>query len=150
MSFGKQAAQGAVWNYGTFLVSKGLLFVATLVLARTPVARRFRLVGMALLVITVLDIFREFGIGSALIYQQKNGVAAANLAFTMSAGIGLSLFALNWLLAPDAVQFFKTTGPEQAELVTNLLRVLGFSLLFALFGSTQDCSCRRRSTIAGA
>ncbi len=73
MSLGKQAAQGAAWNYAAFLVSKGLLFVATLILARLLTPEEFGLVGMALLVITVLEIFRDFGIGAALIYRQGEG-----------------------------------------------------------------------------
>ena len=59
MSLGRQAATGAVWNYAAFLVSKGLLFVATLVLARILSPAEFGLVGMALLVITLLDILRD-------------------------------------------------------------------------------------------
>ncbi|HKP54316.1 MAG TPA: lipopolysaccharide biosynthesis protein [Chloroflexia bacterium] len=140
MSLGKQAAQGAAWNYAAFLVSKGLLFVATLILARLLTPEEFGLVGMALLVITVLEIFRDFGIGAALIYRQgeEEREAAANVAFWLSASIGIALFTLNWFLAPVTVQFFKTGNPARAELMATLLRVLGFSLLFASLGSTHD------------
>jgi O-antigen/teichoic acid export membrane protein len=140
MSLGKQAAQGAAWNYAAFLVSKGLLFVATLILARILTPEEFGLVGIALLVITVLEIFRDFGIGASLIFRQgeEERHAAANVAFWLSAAIGVSLFALNWLLAPITVGFFKVGSSEQAELAATLLRVLGFSLLFASLGSTHD------------
>lgn len=140
MSLGRQAAQGAAWNYAAFLVSKGLVFVATLVLARLLSPEEFGLVGMALLVITVLEIFRDFGIGAALIYRQNEEErhAAANMAFWLSAGIGVTLFTLNWLLAPVVAGFFRTSSPEQSELMATLLRVLGFSLLFASLGSTHD------------
>src|SRR5215213_2090722 len=113
MSLGRQAAQGAIWNYSAFLVSKGLLFVATLVLARLLTPSEFGLVGMALLVITVLDIFRGFGIGSALIYRQQHSAAAANLAFFISSSVGVILFTANFLLAPLSASFFKTSGPEE-------------------------------------
>src|SRR5205814_3086977 len=106
MSLGRQAAQGAVWNYAAFLVSKGLLFVATLILARLLTPAQFGLVGMALLVILVLDIFRDFGIGAALIYHQGDEQKAANLTFIIATGIGLGLFAANWLFAPVVANFF--------------------------------------------
>jgi PST family polysaccharide transporter len=138
MSLGRQAASGAVWNYAAFLVSKGLLFIATLVLAHLLSPSEFGLVGMALLVITLLDILRDFGIGSALIYRQEKGAAAANLAFFFSAGIGLVLFGANFLLAPLAASFFKTAGPDEMATVAALLQVLGLSLLFASLGSTHD------------
>jgi len=138
MSLGKQVAQGAIWNYAAFLVSKGLLFVATLILAGILSPTEFGLVGMALLVITGLDILRDFGIGAAVIYRQRDGAAAANLAFYLSAAIGVLLCIGNWLLAPLFTQFFKTTDAHQAAQVTALVQVLGLSLLFAGVGSIQD------------
>ncbi|MEO8288309.1 MAG: lipopolysaccharide biosynthesis protein [Chloroflexota bacterium] len=138
MSLGRQAAQGAIWNYAAFLVSKGLLFVATLVLARLLTPAEFGLVGMALLVITLLDILRDFGMGSALIYRQRDGKAAANMAFFLSSGIGVILFTVNLLLAPVAATFFKTSGPDETASLTLLLQVLGLSLLFSSLGSAYD------------
>jgi PST family polysaccharide transporter len=138
MSLGRQAASGAAWNYAAFLLSKGLLFVATLVLARLLSPAEFGLVGMALLVIGLLDILRDFGIGSALIYRQEGGQAAANLSFFLSVGIGAVLFAANWLFAPVAAGFFKTSSPSDTTTVTALLQTLGLSLLFSSLGSTHD------------
>jgi PST family polysaccharide transporter len=138
MSLGRQAASGAAWNYAAFLLSKGLLFVATLILARLLSPAEFGLVGMALLVIGLLDILRDFGIGSALIYRQDGGQGVANLAFFLSVSIGIVLFAANWALAPLAAGFFKTASPADTGIVTSLLQTLGFSLLFSSLGSTHD------------
>ncbi|MDQ3706189.1 MAG: lipopolysaccharide biosynthesis protein [Chloroflexota bacterium] len=135
---GKQAAQGAAWNYLAFVVSKGLVFVSTLILAQILSPAEFGLVGMALLVITVLDILRDFGIGSAVIYYGREGPAAANMAFALSSGIGIVLFAANWLLAPYTAQFFYSENPQDISTVTSLVQVLGLSLLFASLGSTHD------------
>ncbi|HYP19733.1 MAG TPA: lipopolysaccharide biosynthesis protein [Chloroflexia bacterium] len=135
---GRQAAQGAAWNYLAFVVSKGLVFASTLILAQILSPAEFGLVGMALLVITVLDILRDFGIGSAVIYYGREGPAAANMAFALSSGIGVFLFVANWLLAPLTAQFFYTDSPQDIAVVTSLIQVLGFSLLFASLGSTHD------------
>ena len=135
---GKQAAQGAAWNYLAFVASKGLVFISTLVLAQILSPAEFGLVGMALLVITVLDILRDFGIGSAVIYYGKEGTSAANMAFALSSGIGIILFVANWLLAPLVAGFFLTASPQDTQTVTSLIQVLGFSLLFASLGSTHD------------
>jgi O-antigen/teichoic acid export membrane protein len=143
MSLGRQAAQGALWNYSAFLVSKGLLFVATLVLARLLTPAQFGLVSMALLIITLLDILRDFGIGSALIYRQRDGAAVANMAFFLSAGIGVTLYVANLLLAPLAASFFKTSGPQETATLVMLLQVLGASLLFSSLGSAHDALLQR-------
>lgn len=112
--------------------------MATLVLARLLSPAEFGLVGMALLVITLLDILRDFGIGSALIYKQDGGAAAANLSFVLSVGLGLILFTANFFLAPLAAEFFKTSGSDETASVAALLQVLGLSLMFSSFGSTHD------------
>jgi PST family polysaccharide transporter len=136
MSLGKQATTGAIWNYAAFVVSKSFLLVATFILARLLSTEEIGLMSMALLVILIFDLLRDFGSGPALIYRQKDGKAAADVAFVISASLGLGLFVLNWLLAPLVVGFFdKASDPA---LLTSLLQVLGFSLLFTALGSTQD------------
>src|SRR4051812_4180609 len=77
MSLGKQAAQGVLWNYAAFVAGKGVLFVATVVLARVLSPEEFGLVGMALLVITMFDLLRDFGLGAALIHRQRDEQSAA-------------------------------------------------------------------------
>src|SRR5215213_8288436 len=136
MSLGKQATTGAIWNYLAFVVSKSFLLVATLILARLLRQDEIGLMSMALLVILVFDLMRDFGSGPALIYRQKDGAAAAEVAFVISASLGVGLFLLNWLLSPLVVGFFpKASNPA---LLTSMLQVLGFSLLFTALGSTQD------------
>lgn len=136
MSLGKQATTGAIWNYIAFVVSKSFLLVATLILARLLTQDQIGLMSMALLVILVFDLLRDFGSGPALIYRQKDGAAAAEVAFVISASLGVGLFILNWVLAPLVVGFFdKASDPA---LLTSMLQVLGFSLLFTALGSTQD------------
>ena len=138
MSWGRQAAQGAFWNYAAFLVSKGLLFVATLVLARVLPKEDFGLVSMALLIITAFDILRDAGIGAALIYHQGDPRPAADLAFVLSAGLGIGLFIANWLLAPWLALYFSTDSHDDLALLTSMVQILGLTLFFASLGSTQD------------
>ncbi len=143
MSLGKRAAQGAFWNYAAFLIGKGVLAVATLILARVLSPAEYGLVGMALLVITGLDILREFGIGAALIYRQRDSAAAAEVAFLLSVALGVGLFAANWLAAPLLVSFFKIDRAQDVATLIALLRVLGFSILFTSVGSTQDAQLQK-------
>src|SRR5215212_6123193 len=138
MSLGRQATTGAIWNYASFLASKGLLLVATIILARVLSEDQIGLMSMALLVILIFDLLRDFGTGPALIQRQQNIAAATEVAFLTSAAIGVLLFIGNWLLAPFAAGFFQTTSATQVALLTSMIQVLGFSLLFSALGSTQD------------
>ena len=138
MSLGKQATTGAIWNYVSFLASKGLLLVATIILAQVLNQDEIGLMSMALLVILVFDLFRDFGTGPALIHRQRDVKEATEVAFIISAALGVGLFILNWLLAPLTAQFFDTNNAEQTALLTTMVQVLGFSLLFAALSSTQD------------
>src|SRR5262245_26773319 len=88
MSLGKQATTGAIWNYATFLASKGLLLVATIILAQVLDQDEIGLMSMALLVIMVFDLFRDFGTGPALIQRQRDVKEATEVAFVVSAALG--------------------------------------------------------------
>ena len=66
----KVVARGAVVNYGAFMCSKLVTFASTVVLARLLVPKEFGVVGYALLVLGLLYVLKNFGMGTALIYGQ--------------------------------------------------------------------------------
>ena len=126
MSLGKGLLRGSALSYGSFILSKALLYVSTLVLARLLVPRDFGLVGYALLSISLLDVMKDLGVTAALIYRQDMGDEEADVAFTLNVVSGLAFCALCWALGPLAAAFFH--DPR----VTDLTRVLGLS--FVLYG----------------
>jgi PST family polysaccharide transporter len=129
MSLGKQVLRGGALAYGSFLMSKVFVFISTLILARLLSPKDFGLVGYALLVISFLDVLKNLGVTSALVYRQDIKDEDAGETIVLSIVTGFIFFIICWLLAPFAAAFFHDSR------VADLARALGFGfVLFALGG----------------
>lgn len=138
MSVGRRVAYGGLFSYGTFIASKGLWYLSTLVLARLLVPSEFGLVGYGLIVISYLDVVKDLGVTSALIYRQDMQDDDANSAFTLNLVMGLFFFALCWVLSPFAALFFH--DPR----VVTMTRVLGFTFVLSGLGGVHSALLQKR------
>lgn len=132
------AVQGAVWTYLSFVGSKLLVFVSTMILARLLAPAQFGQVGFALVVITYLDTIGNLGIGAALIYEPRDTMRAANLTFVVSLLMG-GMWALFMVLAaPQIAGFFRDPAAQP------VLRAMAWIILLKSLGSTHEALLRRR------
>jgi lipopolysaccharide exporter len=138
MSLGKQVLRGGALSYGSFLVSKVLVFLSTLILTRILAPRDFGLVGYALLVISFLDVLKSLGVTSALIYRQDIKDEDAGETLVLSVITGCIFFVICWLVAPLAAAFFHDWR------VAELTRVLGFGFVIFAFGSVHSVLLQRQ------
>jgi PST family polysaccharide transporter len=129
---GRAAVSGIAWGYASYVLSKLLIFVSTVILARLLSPESFGVVGFALIVIGYLDIARDLGVGSALIARPEADERDASMAFVISVGWGVALTVGVYLSAPLFGEFF---GDPRAVGVT---RVLAFGFLLSTLGSTHD------------
>lgn len=104
-TFSAAAVRGTFWGYVTYFSGKLIVFLSTIILARLLTREDFGVVGYALVVIGLLDVLSDLGIGAALVYHRENPQAAST-AFWLGLGIGLALFGLSWLVAPLAGWYF--------------------------------------------
>jgi O-antigen/teichoic acid export membrane protein len=118
----KHAVQNTFWAYMSFLLGKGLTFVATIILARLLAPEQFGLMGYCLIAIQYLDILNTFGMDTALISRRDKLEPAANAAFMVSIGMSVLLFGLAWFSAPVIAAFF-----DEARVI-ELFRLLAFVL----------------------
>jgi len=135
---GKGLLRGSLLSYGSFILSKALLYLSTLLLARLLAPRDFGLVGYALLAISLLDVMKDLGVTSALIYRQDMGDDEAGDAFTLNVASGLAFCVLCWFLGPLAAAFFH--DPR----VTTLTRVLGLSFILYGLGGVHGALLQKR------
>jgi hypothetical protein len=82
----QNTVRGTFWNYTSFAVSKGLMFISTVILARILAPEDFGLLALGLIAINYLDILNELGIGPALIYHKGDLERRSGVAFTISLG----------------------------------------------------------------
>ncbi len=66
----EQALKGVPWTFLTFALSKLIVTVTTLALARLLEPRDFGLVALGLLAVGVLTLLRDLGLGGALVFRQ--------------------------------------------------------------------------------
>ena len=111
--------QGSVWVSISRYSGKFTVFISTVILARLLSQEDFGVAGYALIVIGFLDVLSDVGVGSALIYERDNPVAA-HTAFWLNITTSLILFGLTWLLAPLAGAYFNDVRAVQ------LTRTLAF------------------------
>ncbi len=133
----QRTIKGVFWSYLTFIGGMGLTSLTTILLARLLLPQQFGLVGYCLVAIQYLDILNTAGIDSALIARRENAEEAANGAFVANIVLGIVCYALTWLLAPAAAQFFN------APQVVPLLRVLGLSLPLSGLGLVPNTLLQR-------
>jgi PST family polysaccharide transporter len=132
-----RAARGLGYAALTFLCERGLLFVATLVLARLLVPSEFGVVAFALAIINYLDALTDLGLGSALIYRADgNDDSVSSTAFWLSmAGavvLGLGLFL--------AAQSIASIGGNDAA--APMLCVLALQFPLSALGNVHEYRLR--------
>jgi len=120
----RRFVRGGLWAFALRGSSQLLTMVRLVILARLLAPADFGMVGIALLIIAILEAFSQTGLAPALI-QRRGGIAEhLDTAWTVSLVRGLVLFTILYLTAPHSALFFKI--PE-ASLV---IRLIGLSLLF--------------------
>lgn len=131
MTLAKQVLHGSALSYGSFLFSKALLFLSTLVLARVLLPTDFGLVGYALVVMSFLDMLKTFGVTAVLIYRQDVTDELASEVFALAVLSALIFYGLCWLVAPAVGVFFHT------ERIVLIVRIIGLTLVLDAMGDTH-------------
>lgn len=104
-------------------------FISKIILARLLLPADFGLVALGSLAIETLNLFRDVGMGSALIYQKKQVKEAANTAFILIPIIAVILFITAYFIAPFVAAFFGELA------VTEIVRILAIVLIIGSLGS---------------
>lgn len=125
MSFRRRVGLGLFWVAIATIGIKGLSLLRKLLLARLLVPNDFGLVAYASLALGVLELFKELGFGSALIYRREQVEEAANTTFVAIIGSSILLYGLAWILSPLIGGFFRN------QALVPVLRVLALTLIIS-------------------
>jgi len=79
---------------------RGVGLVTTLVLAHLLSPNDFGLMAGAMIIVSILDLFYDFGISKELIYRRERIEEACHTAFTMNLALGTAMFLLACCIAP--------------------------------------------------
>lgn len=123
-SLKNRSAKAFAWNIaGTFL-KQGSGFIITIFLARILDPAEFGLVGMAMVFITISQVFIDVGFSSALIQSKDNTNLTYSSVFYVNFVAGMVLTAIFYFSAPFIGDFYD--NPE----ITSLIRWLSLIFVF--------------------
>jgi O-antigen/teichoic acid export membrane protein len=125
----QKAARSGVWVFGSFLFSKVLFFVRTIILVRLLAPEDFGLMGICYVAIGALAVFTETGFNMAVIQRKEHDDDILNTAWVISVLRGLVLFLFLFLGAPFIANFY-----DNAQILP-ILKVIAFSFLFYGFSN---------------
>lgn len=131
MTLRQRTTAGVFWVGLSASANSLFVMLIRYVLARMLLPAEFGLVAEAGLAIDLLQMFREMGFSSALIYRKGDVRKAADTMFITVMLIAVVLFAMAFLSAPLVAMFFR--APE----LTAVLRVLALNILISAFGEVQ-------------
>lgn len=133
----QKTVKGVLWSLLSFAGSKGITFLATMVLARLLAPEDFGLMALGLVAIGYLETFGSLGVGNFVIYKQGEEEKTANLAFTLGLTVNAILALGGFLLAPWIANFFNQPA------LTDILRALSLTLLLMRLGSIHEARLKK-------
>jgi O-antigen/teichoic acid export membrane protein len=121
--------QGVLWVSLSTGSLKIINVIVGIILARMLEPEDFGLVALALITVNFFDMFRDLGIGSAIIHNKNEEDIAADTAFFIFPVIGIVFYAISYYIAPTIADFFRE------EELNTIIRVLSLAFVIWSFGS---------------
>lgn len=136
----RRVASGVAWTYAAHLVGRLVVFGGLAVSAHVLSPRDFGLFGMAMTVVSFLEVIRGFGLQRALIYfaEHDQDDAVFNTGFVLTILSGLLLGGLLVLSAPAVADYF---GVDE---VGHYLYALAAYFVIGALGIVPDAVLRHR------
>lgn len=130
-SITNKALKSTKWVLMSTMISKVWQPIVMIILARLLSPNDFGLMALALVVMTFMNMFQDFGLIAALIQYSDNVDKAANVVFWTNLGLGVIWYILLFSASPYFALFFDNKD------VTNILRVIGLSFVIYPLMSVQ-------------
>jgi len=118
-------------------LQQGLSFIISIFLARLLAPADFGLIAMSLVVISMFQVFADFGFASALINNKHNTSITYSSIFYFNIVVGVLLFIIFQFSAPAIGKFYKN------EIVTELVRWLSFYFIIGSVNLVQRTILKR-------
>jgi len=128
---------GINWKFFTALTQSLMIFIVSIVLARLIPPEEFGLLGMAVIITGLADLFVSLGMGAAIIQRRQISVNHIRVAITLSTILGLLMTCLLWLLAAPIANIF------DAPRVPSILKVVSLAFLLNGLSTTLQGLLRR-------
>lgn len=119
------------WDLLGSIGQQGVNFIISLFLARLLAPEAFGIVGMALVFISLFQVFADFGLASALIQCEQPTTLMYSSVFWLNLGVGILLCLVFQVVAPFIGKFYEN------DAVTLLIRYLAFGFIISALQGVQ-------------
>ncbi|SMG41939.1 Membrane protein involved in the export of O-antigen and teichoic acid [Marivirga sericea] len=123
-SLKNRSAKAFAWNIAGTVLKQGSGFIISIFLARLLEPAEFGLVGMAMVFITISQVFIDVGFSSALIQNKDNTSLTYSSIFYLNFAAGIVLTAIFYFGAPIIGNFYDN------QEITSLIRWLSLIFVF--------------------
>ena len=125
----QKVLKGSFWLFAIRIVERVFGFIRLIIIARVLAPNDFGLMGIALLMLSLVETFTQTGFQKALIQKKDNVDDYLDTAWTLLVIRSLILFAALMFIAPYAAEFFGT--PQSKPLI----QIIGFVIIMKGFAS---------------
>lgn len=133
-----KALSGFAWRFGERLLTQGVSFLISVVLARILLPEQYGIIAIVTIFISLADVFVVNGLGTALVQKKDVDSLDFNTIFYTGIVFSFALYAVVYVLAPVIAGIYET------PMVTPVLRVMGLRIPIAAFNSVQQAYVSRR------
>lgn len=134
----KRSAIAFAWDLGGTFMRKGCGFVISIFLARLLDPAEFGLVGMAMVFISISQVFIDVGFSSALIQSKGNTNLTYSSVFYLNVFAGVILTTIFYLVAPLVGSFYEN------HQITDLVQWLSLIFVFNSLNLVQQAILQRK------
>ncbi len=141
----QRAIVGTLWYGGSRLIIQALTWVITIVVARILDPADYGLFGFALLVMGLVDLINELGLGAGIIQRKTTSGEMLETVFWLALSTSLAVYGIGWVASPWIAEFFKqpqlvaVLRVSMLGFVISTLRVISWNLI------TKDVDFKNRS-----
>lgn len=137
-SLKQKAVSGIKWSAFSQVGRQAMQLLTTVILTRFLTPSDFGLVGMAMVVVGFVNIFKDLGTAAAVIQRKELPGTLLSSIFWVNTGFGtLAMFCL-LITAPIAGWFYRDSR------VVPVLQILSTSFLISSFGTLQQALLERK------
>lgn len=123
LSLNKKIFSGILWSSVQLVVNKVFAFAIKILLAKLLFPEQFGLVGMATVFISLIQVFNDLGIGSALIQKKEENLKDSHYHTAFWTGVAWAVavyISIYFVFAPLAAMFFNEPMLERIIPVLSL------------------------------
>lgn len=128
----QKTISGIIWKLAERLGAQIVTLLVSIILARILLPKDYGIVSIVTIVITILNVFVTYGLGTSLIQKKNSDQLDFSTVFYSGIILSLLLYGILFFIAEPIAIFYEN------EQITWVLRVMGLRLPLAAINSVQQ------------